>query len=168
MVECWLSTGRALIWLKNGFEPSDASEWRGLELSVLEAKQWSQAGYTFDDARIQIEAGVTLSSAIAKKTAIKNACSNVNDLHAFYTTNPYDMNGKCYDISAKVLQLFNRTTALLNVGDKTCYITFAPKSAPPNFFQGIVKGIGVYKYIDVMGSQQTAPKFIVVSTTSSQ
>lgn len=71
---------------------------------------------------------------------------------------PYDVKGRCYEFVGKTLQVLDRSIGLYQLGrDKNVYIDFGPNAAPSQFFQGYVKGVGVFSYTTVVGAKMIVP-----------
>ena len=74
-----------------------------------------------------------------------------------YQANPFDVAGKCYQFFGETMQILSRTAALFRMDDRIVYLDFGKGSAPNSYYNGIVKGVGVYEYTTSLGAVKKVP-----------
>jgi hypothetical protein len=148
-------------WKDAGFTPEEASKWQKNEFSAITAKKWKQQGYNTVDAKKEVARWA--SSTPDQVNYLKQICpQGINDFFHLLQTNPYDTEGKCYSFFGSNLQLLSRNEGLFEIYGKPFHLTFGKNSAPATYYQGLVKGAGIYKYIDLRGSIRIVPSLKTV------
>lgn len=172
-------------WKKAGFLPQEAKKWNYLKMGLGEVLRWKKAGFDPEKAGEWMMTGLTPEEAKKeakkqqeteereqKKQAqlFKSVCpKGVEEFSELIRSNPFDVKGRCFQFNGKMFQLLSRTSALftLDLGrdmDRTWYLNFGNKSVPNiPFFQGYVKGEGVFEYTTVLGAKQVISKLKVIS-----
>ncbi len=176
-------------WKNAGFNPQEAKEWNYVGIGLEEVLKWKSTGFGPRQAAEWKRTG--LSPEEAKREAkkqeetkereqrrraqiIESLCpKGVEEFPELIRSNPFDVKGRCFKFTGEVFQILNRTSALytrvnkLDLGhnmDRTWYLNFGNNSVPNvPFFQGYVKGEGVFEYITVMGAKQVIPKLKVIN-----
>jgi hypothetical protein len=144
----------AIGWKKAGFSLKQTKDWD--DMYYEEAAPWKKAGFTPGEARLWRHIGDTTP---AQARNYKKACpKGVGLMGDLVQTNPYDCNGRCYQYIGETLQILNRTTGLYKAGNDPVYIDFGEASAPPNYYQGMVKGTGTFEYVDTFSRKRIVPK----------
>ena len=138
-------------WVAQKFTLKQLSQWsRGFNLE--EAVKWRNAGFTYSEA----EKYKSFELQVALK--IKRRCpGGIKSIDALYSSNPYDVAGKCYEFVGETQQILSRSTALFNQSGRSFYINFEKASAPAMYFRGVVKGVGVYEYTTTIGALKKVP-----------
>lgn len=134
------------------------------KFSLKDTFLWSNA-FTFDQAVLWKKAGFTVDEARGLKAygvegavKVKRACpKGSKNIYALLTSNPYDIDGNCFEFSGDTMQLLSRTTALFTQSQQVFYVDFEKDSVPNIGFQGIVKGMGVYEYTTRLGVSKKIP-----------
>ncbi|MGE3550892.1 MAG: hypothetical protein AB7I29_13455 [Geobacter sp.] len=89
---------------------------------------------------------------------------NVQTGRARSMVNPFDNVGRCFEIkSMDVLQIISRNKALCGGKEPFALVDFGKSSAPPNYFGGIVKGMGAFQYESAYGELVTVHHFRLLS-----
>ncbi|MDI6728916.1 MAG: hypothetical protein QMD44_08355 [Thermodesulfovibrionales bacterium] len=117
--------------------------------------EWKKAGFNSDEMNRWMNGGFNLSAAKFLKSKCPKGPGSLED---FFYKNPYDFEGKCYRFRGTNIQTISKTQALFE-GSRLSLIDFAPESTPNLFYEGYVKGIGVFKYTAVRGDLQIVPHF---------
>ena len=81
------------------------------------------------------------------------------------TFNPYDTEGRCFRYMGRSFHLIDRTHALFGfMSDSLPFamVDFGKKSAPVNFYSGVVLSKGAYAYATVTGTQKIVFSFVDV------
>lgn len=139
-------------------------EWEAQKFTLRQLSQWSR-GFNLEDAVKWRNAGFTYSEAEKYKSfemqvalKIKRNCpAGIKSIDALYSSNPYDVAGKCYEFVGETQQILSRSTALFNQSGRSFYINFGKASAPAMYFRGVVKGVGVYEYTTTIGALKKVP-----------
>lgn len=85
----------------------------------------------------------------------------VSDFGKLLFANPYDVKGRCYNFVGGTAQILSRSIGLYKLTrDKNVYIDFGRNAAPSQFFNGYVKGVGVFTYTTVMGAKMIVPSLV--------
>jgi hypothetical protein len=156
----WSSAGIGAImtrrWLRAGYSLPMARQWKESGIfDVSEADTWRKAGFTNQDTKQWKEKGFTPEKA----RKMQRICPHgIHDLFALLKTNPYETAGSCYIVGGGQLQLLSRTEALFEIFGTPFLIDFGKRSVPGTFYQGVVKGLGAYRYIDALGRLRTVPR----------
>jgi hypothetical protein len=179
--------GSAQEWRSYGFKPQEAKKWSSAGIGAIAARGWRGAGYSLDSARRWGDAGIYFAGeAEAWKKAgftsrdtkqwnekrftpekakeLRRSCPRgMYDLFDLFRTNPYETVGSCYMVGGAQIQLLSRTVALFEMFSVPFLIDFGKRSAPGQFYKGIVKGLGAYRYVDAMGRLRTVPRLTPIS-----
>jgi len=102
----------------------------------------------------------------------QDKCQNdVEKLEKIINYSPYDINGRCFNYSGRLVQLLDRSQALfsiLNGSSPFSLIDFGKDSAPMNYYSGVVQGKGEYSYLSVDGAQKTIYAFVPVKKSNAR
>lgn len=152
-------------WEIGGFLPKEAGKWKRAHFKREEAEKWGIQGITTPEAARKI-----MAKNLKEENQIRSACpAGVRNFNTLYT-NPYTVKGKCYSLAGKFLQLLSRSEALYFVwpfSKNPILIDFSPQPVPDGlWFNGIVKGQGVYKYQSTMGAEEIVPRLKVIKKGS--
>ena len=166
------------MWANEGFTPSEGKQWEIGGFLPKEAGKWKRAHFKLEEAEKWVIQGITTPEAARKIMAknlkeenqIRSACpAGVRNFNTLYT-NPYTVKGKCYSLAGKFLQLLSRSEALYFVwpfSKNPILIDFSPQPVPDGlWFNGIVRGQGVYKYQSTMGAEEIVPRLKVIKKGS--
>lgn len=172
-------------WKKIGFTPTKAREWNASRLNLSEIDKWKKKGFGLNEIREWYQffepeeamqwkkAGFTVAEAkeyqalgVDGTLKVKTQCPRGFDsLYSLLLTNPYDVEGKCFEFAGNTMQVLSRTTGLFTQSGQVFYIDFGNQAIPNIGFQGIVKGVGVYEYITRLGVLKKIPRLKKVLIT---
>ena len=150
------SPDKAAEWKKAGFNYKEAVKWFR-DFSPEEARKWKRKKFTVEEAN-EWRRFYNPSSALK----IKKNCSKTNSLQDLFQANPYTVKDKCYEFVGETFQIITKTTALFMQSGKVFYIDFKSNPAPNAWFNGIVKGEGVYAYTTSFGVSKKVPKLKMI------
>lgn len=150
------SPDKAAEWKKAGFNYKEAVKWFR-DFSPEEARKWKRKKFTVEEAN-EWRRFYNPSSALK----IKKNCSKTNSLQDLFQANPYTVKDKCYEFVGETFQIITKTTALFMQSGKVFYIDFKNNPAPNAWFNGIVKGEGVYAYTTSFGVSKKVPKLKMI------
>ncbi len=150
------SPKKAAGWKKARFAHKDALKWFR-DFSPEEANKWKRKKFTFNEANKWRRFYNPVSALKIKKN-----CSKINSLPDLFQANPYAVKNKCYEFVGETLQIITKTTALFMQSGKVFYVDFKNNPAPNAWFNGIVKGEGVYSYTTRFGVKKTIPKLKMI------
>ena len=140
-------------WNAAGFRVPESIAWNKAQFNMADADKWRKAGFGPKKAK-NIEA-FGVSDPVQGKKIVARCPKGVEALDVLYQTNPYDVTGRCFGFVGTTRQILSRTTGLYLLGGaQPVLVNFGERSAPPHLFNGIVKGLGSYKYTTVSGSQK--------------
>jgi hypothetical protein len=152
------SLDEASSWNNRKFNVTEAQEWRKCGFTAEDAWQWENSGFTSKQAKEWKDSGWSLEGVKSRRALIKRNCSSsIEGLFDLLRSNPYDVEGRCFYVFGAPLQILDRTTALYKAYNEVYFVDFGNESVPMTFFEGIVKGQGVYQYITVAGVSQIVP-----------
>ena len=84
----------------------------------------------------------------------------VSDFGKLLFANPYDVKGRCYNFTGSTAQILGRSIGLYKLTrDRNVYIDFGRNAAPSQFFNGYVKGVGVFTYTS-RGAMMIVPSLV--------
>jgi hypothetical protein len=89
-----------------------------------------------------------------------------DNLGKLASLNPYDTKGMCFWYGGRLVQLWDRSSGLFSVLSSSApfaFIDFGKKSAPGNFYSGVVLSKGAYSYQMATGAQNTVFYFVNVA-----
>lgn len=165
-LRAWANTGLSRSeqnqWENAGFLPNEAKKWKRAHFSIQQAEEWIGQGVTTPESARKV-----MANNREKNARINSLCpAGVRKFNIIYT-NPYTVQEKCYSFSGRFFQLLGRSKALFfswPFSKNTVLIDFSPQPVPNGiWFNGIVKGQGVYKYQSAMGVEELVPKLKVIN-----
>lgn len=156
----------AKSWIEAEFGISEAAKWGEMRFSPTEAKKWQYASFKPNNAAEWRDAGHTLAEAKSwagfkpdSAMRIKSVCSaGISGWMEMLQSNPYDIAGKCFYVTGSNIQFLGKSAALFMLFREPFYIDFGTKSAPKGVWEGYVKGVGAYEYVDTYGASRAVPK----------
>jgi hypothetical protein len=164
-------------WSNQHFTCKDASSWKGSGFSPAAARQWSDEGLT--PGQVKTAEGL-LRSGYSRTKAITYAKQNLSfrqaeqqqhrehllgerchgrteDYRLLLVSNPYSLEGKCFDdVFGVVYQWFGPTEGLANLylGVPTVRVTFDKRPAA-NTFRGLAIARAPFQFEDTSGALRT-------------